>query len=242
MLELSGDVSAADWIVDRLHPFGRDLGSFVPDGLAAYARLLHPAWRTGSGRRDRVRWAELASQAGVGLAATTRFEELEPTAASQAIEPPAVGTLDEHDLRALVELLAACTGSSRSCWFGWWEGYGWMQGPPAVAELTATLGQGDPGGGPDRLAPAAPAGPRVEVPERPLVLYRGPIDGAAAFSCPPASQSPNLWWPDDHAWCVASEIDFRSTYLGGSRTLIDRVLDDERFEALPARPADRVTD
>jgi hypothetical protein len=218
MLEWSGDVRAADWIVDRLHPFGRDLGSFLPDGLAAYARLLHPAWSTGSGRRDRVRWAELAAQAGVGLAATTRFEELEPTAASQAIEPPAVGTLDERDLEGLVELLAACTGSSRSCWFGWWEGYGWMQGPPA------------------------PAGPRVEVPERPLVLYRGPIGGAAAFSRPPVSQSPNLWWPDDHAWCVASEIDFRSTYLGGSRALIDRVLDDERFEALPARSTDRVTD
>jgi hypothetical protein len=74
------------------------------------------------------------------------------------------------------------------------------------------------------------------------VLYRGAIGDAAAFSRPPAMQSPNLWWPDDRAWCVASEIDFRSTYVGGSRALIDRVFDDERFEALPARLTDRVTD
>jgi hypothetical protein len=218
MLEWPGEVGAAAWIVDRLHPFARDLGSVLPEGFAAYARLRHPAWRAESGRHVRVTWAELAAQAGVTLHATTRFEELERTAASQAIEPPEVGTLDERALRALVERLAASTATPQACWLGWWEGYGWMQAAPA------------------------PAGPRVEVPERPLVLYRGPIDGAAAFGRPPASQSPNLWWPDDHAWCVASEIDFRSTYLGGSRTLIDRVLDDERFEALPARPADRVTD
>jgi hypothetical protein len=114
----------------RLHPFGRDLGTFVPAGMAAYARLLHPAWRAGSGRRVRVQWAQLASQAGVSLQATTRFEALERTATSQGIEPPDVGTLDERDLRALVELVAACTGSSQLCWFGWWKGYGWMQGVP----------------------------------------------------------------------------------------------------------------
>jgi hypothetical protein len=242
MLEWSGDVGAADWVVDRLHPFARDLGSFVPDTLPAYARVLHPAWRTDSGRRVRVRWAEVASQAGVGLDATTRFEELERAATSQAVEPPAVGTLDESDLQALVELLAPCTGSPQSCWFGWWEGYGWMQGSPAVAELHSRAEHGGPGAGPDWLARPAPEGPRVEVPERSLVLYRGPIAGATAFSRPPASQSPNLWWPDDHAWCVASEIDVRSTYLGGSQALIDRVLHDPRLEALPSQPTDRVTD
>jgi hypothetical protein len=242
MLEWSEDVSAADWIVDRLYPFGPEVGSLVPDGLAAYARLLHPAWRAESGRRVRVRWAELASHAGVGLEVTTRFEALERMAGSRAIEPPGVGTLDEDDLQALVGLLAAFTSTPRSCWFGWWEGYGWMQGSPAVAGLPARLEQDGPAGATERCPPPAPVGPRVELPERPLVLYRGAISDATAFCRPPASQSPNLWWPDDHAWCVASEIDFRSTYLGGSQALIDRVLDDERFEALPARTGDRVTD
>jgi hypothetical protein len=242
MLEWSGDVGAADWIVDRLRPFGPEVGALLPDGFEAYVRLLHPAWRTESGRRVRVRWAELASRAGVSLGATTRFEELEGAATTQQIASPQVGTLDLADLQTLVGLLEAFTSSSQSCWFAWWEGYGWMQGPPAVAELGHELEQGGPSGGAERFPPPAPIGPRVEVPERALVLYRGPISGAAAFCRPPASQSPNLWWPDDHAWCVASEIDFRSTYLGGSQALIDRLLEDERFEALPARLTDRVTD
>jgi hypothetical protein len=239
MLAWSGEVGAADWIVDRLRPFGAEVGSLVPDGLAAYARLLHPAWRTECGRRVKVRWDELAAQAGVRLEVTTRFEELEGSAASQGIEPPDVGTLDERDLQTLVDLLTTSTGTRQSCWFGWWEGYGWMQGPPAVAELRD---HGGPTAGTKPFAPPAPSGPRVDLPERPLVLYRGLIGDATAFCRPPASQSPNLWWPDDHAWCVASEIDFRSTYLGGSQALINRVLDDERFEALPARLTDRVTD
>jgi hypothetical protein len=239
MLEWPGEVGAAAWIVDRLHPFARDLGSVLPEGFAAYARLLHPASRAESGRHVRVTWAELAAQAGVTLHATTRFEELERTAASQAIKPPEVGTLDERALRALVERLAASTATPQSCWLGWWEGYGWMQGPPALAEL---LAPGSPVGATERFPPPAPVGPRVEVPGRSLVLYRGDIGDAAAFCRPPASQSPNLWWPDDHAWCVASEIDFRSTYLGGSRELIDRVRDDEHLEAIPARLADQVTD
>jgi hypothetical protein len=41
---------------------------------------------------------------------------------------------------------------------------------------------------------------------------------------------------------VASEIDFHSTYVGGSRRLIDRLLGDARLEALEVAITDRVTD
>ncbi|WP_280276608.1 hypothetical protein [Nocardia wallacei] len=43
--------------------------------------------------------------------------------------------------------------------------------------------------------------------------------------------TPQLLWPADHAWVVATEIDFDSTIVAGSRALIDAVLGDERFEA-----------
>jgi len=79
----------------------------------------------------------------------------------------------------------------------------------------------------------------VEIPGRSLALYSGPIEAAAALSPWPCRQSPNLWWPEDHAWCVASEIDFCSTYVGGSPELIEGVLGDERLEAIPVRLEDR---
>ena len=50
--------------------------------------------------------------------------------------------------------------------------------------------------------------------------------------------SPNLWWPDDRAWCVATEIDLAWTYVGGSAALISDVLASPRLEAQPASPND----
>ena len=45
----------------------------------------------------------------------------------------------------------------------------------------------------------------------------------------------------DRAWCVASEIDLPWTYVGGPCGLIDAILADDRIEALPAAPDDRVS-
>ena len=38
--------------------------------------------------------------------------------------------------------------------------------------------------------------------------------------------SPNIWWPEDHAWCVATDIDLFDTYVGGSRECIKAILSD----------------
>jgi hypothetical protein len=211
----SSDVSVADWIVERLHPFAADVGSLVPTGFPAYARILHPGWRTERGHRVKVRWGEPAA------------------APPDADEPPRVGSLEPDELDVLVELLGAFTGTSRSCWFAIWDGYGWMQGPPAIAEL------GRAGVGPAPPLPA-PGRARIQLPGRSLALYRGPIEEAAAFAGFPMSQSANLWWPHDRSWCVASDIDLASTYLGGVEPLVGCVLDENRLEAVPARVTDPI--
>ncbi|RFA07549.1 hypothetical protein B7R21_15270 [Subtercola boreus] len=43
---------------------------------------------------------------------------------------------------------------------------------------------------------------------------------------------PQLIWPADHAWLVASEIDWDSTIVAGPRTLIDALLSMSAIEAL----------
>ena len=209
-MEWSNDVGAADWIVERLLPFGSEaVGGFLPNTFGAYARVLHP-WHAGDGL-GKTRWSDLALKAGVVLGPATQREELEACAARHDVQPPSLGTLDADELAALVDVLAAFTATSESCRFGLWDGYGWI----------------------------VPAGPRVEIPGRSLRLYAGSIEHAGALLAFPTLQSPNLWWPDDRAWCVASEIDFCSTYVGGSPVLIERVLEDERLEAIPVRLEDR---
>src|SRR4051794_23828781 len=241
----SEDAGAADWIVGRLHrtpaDAPSDVGAFLPEGFSAYARILHTAWRGEPWGGEKIRWAEFARRGGVALSPRTRFEELQSGEAMQDIEAPLEGTLPCDELSALVDILGASTSTPGACWFGIWEGYGWMRGPPAIVELVAhEAGRAPDVDNPPNAAPPGRGRPaRVRLPDRSLFLHEGPIEAAAAFCRPPTWQSPNLWWPDDRAWCVASEVDFRSTYLGGADELIARVRRDPRLEALPVRPSGR---
>jgi hypothetical protein len=46
-------------------------------------------------------------------------------------------------------------------------------------------------------------------------------------------RSPGLWWPADRAWCVASDVDLQSTYLGASAGCIKQLVQDAQLEVLP---------
>ena len=86
-------------------------------------------------------------------------------------------------------------------------------------------------------------GPRVHLPHRDYLLYTGPAEAVATLAGLDGTwgQVPNIWWPADRAWCVASEIDLQWTCVGGPRGLIDAILADDRIEALPATPDDPVS-
>src|SRR4051812_25653228 len=71
-------------------------------------------------------------------------------------------------------------------------------------------------------------------------LLEGPLDAAGELAMSLFPQSPNLFWPDDRAWCVATEIDLDSTYFGGTAALVAEVLADERLEAVPVEVTDPV--
>jgi hypothetical protein len=45
------------------------------------------------------------------------------------------------------------------------------------------------------------------------------------------SNPPSIWWPEDRAWCVGTDIDLMTTYVGGSQAAIDALLADEQLEA-----------
>ncbi len=71
-----------------------------------------------------------------------------------------------------------------------------------------------------------------------MVVLHGPITAAEArFGAAPHHSgggcSANLWWPNDHTWCVATDIDHKSTHVGGNSACIDAILTDPRLEAFP---------
>jgi hypothetical protein len=257
-LRLAVDSSAGDWVVRGVGSFGSGVGGLVPHGFEAYGRILHPARGPGN---TSVSWATVADWSGGAVHPRVQFEAMakprKRTAGQPAPfdAPPPIGSLPASLLATLCQPLGSHTTCPDRCWFCLWEGYGWVQGPPAMGRL---LVPGRPGPRPTsrhmgrlhglhlhaRTHAPAPAGPRVRIPNRDYLLFEGPLEGASdmgdrssGFFIP---QSPNLFWPDDHAWCVATEIDLDSTYVGGSTRLIADLLADDRLEALRVEVTDEV--
>jgi hypothetical protein len=78
----------------------------------------------------------------------------------------------------------------------------------------------------------------VRHPHREYRFYSGPIEFALADLDLRPGQSPNLWWPDDQAWIVMTEVDYAWTYVGGSKALIERLLANDVLEVLPCELTD----
>ena len=77
----------------------------------------------------------------------------------------------------------------------------------------------------------------MRAPGRKYLLFRGPIEGVLTFLTgerPFWGDTPNIWWPADRAWCVATDIDLYDTYVGGSEECIEAILSNPELEALPA--------
>lgn len=245
----------AEWLKPRVRSPGSGVAAIVPDGFPAYVRILHP----GRGTDDRpVRWAEVAARSGRTMHRLADFHALAGTTPFPSgigdipwIKSPQQGNLPADLLTALIAILAGHTTTTASCWFCLWDGYGWIHGSPAVSTFSfGAPGHAAPGENDPPVPPALPVevlrGPRVHLPYRDYLLFSGALDAATEMGerLPWGEfrpQSPNLFWPQDHAWCVASEIDFYCTLVGGSEVLADALLADSRLEVWRVFPGDPVS-
>ncbi|HXN78940.1 MAG TPA: hypothetical protein VN965_09245 [Candidatus Dormibacteraeota bacterium] len=245
----SDAIESADWIGFGLHPFNAyDVGAVVPTGFAAYARILHPAFT----REREVRWAEVATWSGRVIHPEVQFHALVPSLARDEmgsepfIYPPRNGVLPESQVLALADLLSRHTSTIGRCWFCLWDGYGYLH-PGGVMELRAyrdSLAGRWARWRHDHVDARLPRPKHQRIsettvkpnPHRSYLLFSGPITKAAGWE-----DGPNIWWPDDRTWCVASEIDLPYTYVGGSKELIEEILKHRALEALPSDVGDGIT-
>jgi hypothetical protein len=200
-------LEGADWIRAALTTFGQSVASFVPSIFEAYARVYHP-WQLNDDTSDPPpTWAELAAAAGVDRNNPVACESLIWSARDRGFVE--VGCLPRDALDPLVEQLRVATTTPEDCWFALWEGFAGCIAPP------------DPF-------------PKLALPNRSYHVYRGPIEGARTSHSKESwiQRSPNLWWPSDHAWCVATEVDHAWSYIGATRSCIDALLSDPRFEGV----------
>jgi hypothetical protein len=244
-LEYVDDLAPAAWIADRLHPFAQDAGAIIPPGFEAYARVFHPATRRDGLAEQSVTWRQIADanlrvhhsemQFGALVARVgtrTRDREAQTGLFDRW---PQVGSLPLELARALVSVLRDRTTTPERCWFAAWEGWG----DPVFATIG---GSNDAPTPPPWTVIERPKGPTLKIPGRGYYIGRGPLTAAleTVYGVVQHYQSPSIWWPDDRAWCVATEVDFDWTYVGGSTECIAAVLRHPDLEALPARLSDGV--
>ena len=217
-LDWAEDVSPAQWVEQSLSDFAK-VRSLLPEGFSAYARVFHPAYLDDA-REQPIRWSTVASWAGRTVHPLMQFERVADLSEEHGDiykDPPwgllpQHGSIPEEECRTLLSILRDFTSTPDQCFFCLWEGYGNI----------------DP-----RLYKASS---RVKAPGRDYLLFRGPLAAVMSFlhwDCGFWGDSPNIWWPADRAWCVATDIDLFDTYVGGSTECINAVLGSPDLEALP---------
>jgi hypothetical protein len=229
-LELVDDPSVATWVTEHLRggdPLGIRVGALVPEVFEGYARILHPAYQVEGRPESAIRWSEIARRTGAELRSDTPFRRITvPPGSAVPFGPhgawdqdarPREGSMPAEIADPLVRVLGRFTTTPGRCWFCMWEGFGFEDLNRLAAGTTA----------------------RVLVSYGQDVMFTGALTVLAGSW--PCWQSPNLWWPDDRAWCVATEIDDHSTYVGGSAGCIDAILQTSTLEAVATTPDAFVT-
>jgi hypothetical protein len=244
-LELSYDLSPVDWIVDCIHDFAVDVGSIIPEGFEAYARLFHPAIRIEHGEQVAVRWTEIAATRGRTTHPEMQWANIsgvwehsgESSPGLWDLEPD-VGSLPRQYADHLTGVLARYTSTPDHVWFAVWDGFGGLKVRPGARGVISFGTERKK----RRVAPQPAPAPKFELPNRSYFLMSGPIEGIGESMCEdPFWQSANLWWPEDRARCVATEIDFAWTYIAGDRGLVESLTCDPALEALSAQIDQAVT-
>jgi hypothetical protein len=253
-VELVTDLSATDWVQPRLLPRDRSpgvlVGEVIPTGFDTYARIFHPALE-GEAMAPR-RWSELAERNERVVHPEMQLEHIVGAmdiSSVPGLEPPLEGNLAREQLEALVEILRSFTATPSLCWFAVWDGYGVFGGgvsfyrspdeDPGVerARKRAELQRARRAAAQLGAVPKLAIHPSLEGRAfRSYFVFRGSIGAASRLEFNGWSQAPNLWWPDDRAWCVATEIDGYSTYVGGSARCVEDILNDPRSRRSPRRP------
>lgn len=236
-LQAAGDLSEARWVAARLGGAIGTVTQTVPGGYPAYARVCHPVEdETGS----LVTWTEVAEVTGRRPHPLMQWHALigssnavNPRSADWAGSNPTLGSLEPEVLAPLCDVLSRHTETPRECFFCLWEGYGWMRGTYRQTFMGAQ----------QVILPALPQdllnAPRLQHPARTYLLLTGALPAARQLAeIGPSHQSPNIFWPADRAWCIASEIDFDSTLVGGSEKLITTLVDVPALDVWQVRPAD----
>lgn len=233
------DALRGGWLVERAGRWAT-VGGVVGTSFDAYVRLLHPvhAHRFGADTLDepgvlrevehtRWPWAEVARRNSRVMHPLVQWSRISDGDRSRdwadgwRVDQSDDGWFDPEDLAVLTIHLRTATRTPEDLVVGAWD------------ETSARA---------RRL---------MHWPGRDMWLFRSSLSELAdptwARRTVPGWESTrygqegpraSMIWPEDHAWVVASEEDWDSTIVAGSRALVDSVLANDHFEAFEVHEDD----
>jgi hypothetical protein len=255
------DAAPAAWWTARLDDSYDLVTALVPPGFEAYARVFHPVSIEARALR---RWSELAARNGRIVHRQMQLSAISRPPGAAAPAAAARAPLPIAERRALIELLRPETLTPARCWFCHAEGA--LSRYDSAPAARVDLPSGGEGyvlqGGPIEMAaveplvrsPGADEELAITVQRRDLTEREFAAELAAISVAPTAASVrplgsltftdglPVIWWPDDHAWFVATERTLSSTFVAGARSAIDRLLAAGSVEALEVQPTDLLSE
>lgn len=247
--------AVGSWIEPGLGGDDGAVTNQVPKLFEAYARVFHPA---SDEQGNSVTWAEVARRLGRVAHPEMQWHQIVGTADTFGIEGsnwpgniPSLGEMEIADLDRLCAVLGEHTADPERCYFGLCE----INHHPLISAIGAEqeprprlmlpLGR-------DHLVLAGPLSAVVQIGDTdPPGLIWGvavepgedaPVERPEPDPTDPFwRDAPSLIWPAERSWFVASEVDFDSTLVGGSRALVDALVDAPGLEVLEVRPTTKLT-
>lgn len=131
--------------------------------------------------------------------------------------------------RALFEVVASTgarhTGTPDRAWFAMWEGHGFTNATThgeGRDKERVQLREEDEGRN-AAIREALGRLPQFHLPNRTYYLLGGAVFAVTQLRYPDSStewRNPDLFWPDDRRWFVATDVDLWSLYIGGEADFI----------------------
>lgn len=242
------DATAGQWVESMVSGELGTVGGCAPTCFDSYVRICHPA-----ARRDgtAIPWSEVATLTGRTAHPLMQWHALvgsdDPHDRSESMwkgDDPDRGVMPGSTMNPLCCLLAKHTNRADDCIFGLWREQIWFK-------LSATRDSGqvsqdsavhhDEAHWVNRLEVRGNA--RLQLHGRKYILLEGPLSAAGEGDEQSVSEefgeiSPNLLWPLDRAWFLATDIDLDSTIVAGTHELIQEIVGSSDLEAWPVSLAD----
>ncbi len=190
------NAECAEWYVAGLQPEGCTVSLYVPAGFEACVRIPHPRWKQVPQHTPGAVFYHGCQVHGCWVRPVA-FDS-DPHAYG-ANEGQLIGPWADVLFQALAD---ESSSFDEQCICGLWEGQSGKG--PATAQIWNRTDLG-------------------------FLLYRASrnVIGqqlSTHLVKPDPSNIPNIIWPENRSWCVATPFQFFSTYVAGPQTLIDRLL------------------